>query len=112
MFTGKNSDQQINAARTQASDAQGKIEVLERRVEKLKLYSAALTAILIRKLGITEAEINEMVNTIDLVDGKVDGTYTPRAVKCAHCGKVLNFRLERCMYCGELDTTRPFLEVI
>lgn len=112
MFIPKNTDQQINAARTQASDAQGKIEILERRVEKLKLYSAALTAVLIKKLGVTEGEINEMINTIDLADGKVDGTYTPRSAKCATCGKVLNTRLERCMYCGNLDVTRPFLETI
>lgn len=107
-----NSEQQINAARSQASDAQGKIEALERRVEKLKLYNAALTAILIQKLGLTESAINDMVNTIDLVDGKLDGSYTPKTAHCATCGKVLNIRRERCMYCGNLDTTRPFLETI
>jgi len=112
MFIPKNTDQQISAARTQASDAQGKIEVLERRIEKLKLYSAALTAILVQKLGVTEAEISDMINTLDLADGKVDGTLASPSAKCATCGKVLNARLERCMYCGNLDTTRPFLETV
>lgn len=112
MFTGKGDERQISAARSQAADAQGKIEILERRFERLKLYNAALSAILVQKLGVTEAEINDLVNSIDLMDGKIDGSLTPKAAKCLQCGKVLNIHLDRCMYCGTADTARSFLETI
>lgn len=112
MFVPKNTEINVNAAQTRAQDALAKIEIHERRIEKLKLYNAALTVIIMKKLGVTEAEINDLVNDLDLLDGKVDGTLAMKTAKCAHCGKVLNNRLDSCMYCGVLDTSRPFIETI
>jgi hypothetical protein len=105
-------DRDVSAAQTTARDALGKLEILERRFEKLKLYNAALTAVIIKKLNVTEAEINDMVNSIDLMDGKVDGTLVSSVRKCTHCGKVLSARQERCLYCSTLDTNRSFLETV
>ena len=112
MFIPKNTEANLNAVQSKTQDVQGKVEVLEKRLEKLKLYSAALTTVAMKKLGVTEAEINDIVNTIDLLDGKVDGTMTVKSANCVHCGKVLNQRLDHCMYCGVLDTSRSFLETI
>ncbi|MCK6487477.1 MAG: hypothetical protein L6R48_03885 [Planctomycetes bacterium] len=88
------------------------IEYLKRRVERLKLYSAALTLILMEKLGVTQAEIDKAVDMIDGMDGIKDGTMRRMVVNCPRCGKVVNQKADKCMYCGNDALEVPFLERI
>lgn len=88
------------------------LEFLKRRVERLKLYSAGLTLVLMERLGVTQAEIDKAVAMIDGMDGIRDGTMKRVVVNCPQCGKVVNQKSERCMYCGNDRFDVPFLDRI
>ena len=59
-----------------------------------------LLALVQEKTGLTEEELMERVKQIDLLDGKEDGRITPQVARCSNCGRVMNPRHTRCLYCG------------
>ncbi len=82
------------------------IEALQLRIEKLKLYSAALTLLVMEKLGVTQDEVE---NTVALIGGD-DGTMKKSVLKCPKCQKAVNRKAMKCMYCGNSEFPMSFLE--
>lgn len=105
---GMHREGQINAAQSQASEAQYeargaaiKNKELERAVDRLLLINRAMWEIMQERLGVTLEQLTEKVNEIDLRDGALDGRYEKRRItKCESCGRNLNSRHTRCIYCG------------
>lgn len=76
------------------------VEDLEERIDKLTLLNYALWSLLEEKIGLTEAELLDRVQELDLKDGKLDGRVSSGVINCPHCNRPLSQRHRKCMYCG------------
>jgi hypothetical protein len=118
MFWEFYQQRQISGARDAATRAQFKAEQLMDHVRSLedKLDSLALTCqamweILRDRSSITEEDLANKVQEIDLRDGKLDGrlnrSESERA--CPKCARLLHRRHAKCLYCGcEAGKTNAF----
>jgi rRNA maturation endonuclease Nob1 len=95
-----------NAAKKEARDALSQISRLQASVSKLTLINKALWEMLKKELGKEDSELFELVKEIDLRDGKLDGKISRDVKKCHQCGRIINRRHQRCLYCGS-DTLEP-----
>ena len=100
----------INAqdARRTAQDAQSRAIQLEARCDRALLVCEALWTILRDKLGVTEEELVDRVNQVDLSDGKLDGKVRHPASDCPKCRRKVARRSPRCVYCGYALEHDPF----
>ncbi len=89
-------------ARNQARDARADVAELGARVDRLSLITMALWSLVRDQLGLTEEQLAQRVQDLDLSDGKLDGKINPQATKCPKCGKMVSPRHARCWYCGRV----------
>jgi len=87
-----------------AEEARGRVQELEWKVDKLILVNRALFELIASRLQITETELMDMVNEIDLRDGKLDGRLAIEATSCEKCGRTYSRRHNHCLYCGHVNT--------
>ena len=73
----------------------------EDRIARLTLVCEALGSLLKERVGITEEEIADRVNQIDLTDGQLDGRVRHAARTCRHCNRNVSPRFAKCIYCGQ-----------
>ncbi len=90
----------IEGARTRAEQARDATERLEGGMDRVALVCRAMWSLLAEKTGATEQELIDRVREVDLSDGRLDGRVRGTPVKCEGCGRTLNARHERCLYCG------------
>src|SRR5882724_3956820 len=87
-----------------AEDAQNRVSVLEWKVNKLILINMALVELLTAHAGLTEAQVLEKMQEIDLRDGKPDGKMSESvAAACEECGKTYSKKHNHCLYCGHVN---------
>jgi hypothetical protein len=98
----------LDEARRDALDAKSditrqaeRIHKLERGIGRLALISQALWELVRDRTGISEAELADKIQEVDLRDGTLDGAFTARVSKCPKCARVVNSKRSRCIYCGE-----------
>jgi len=94
MFYGRHAalhfaEQSADAGR-KASGARHKVDELEIRLDRTLLICEALWTLLRDKVGITDQELIERINDVDLSDGALDG------------------KARRSIYCGKLVPRQPF----
>lgn len=72
-------------------------------LERLALVNQAMWELLHEHVGISEQELIDKVNEIDLRDGKADGRLVPasRTHQCGKCNRTFNSQRRACIYCGE-----------
>ncbi len=101
--------QQQNISETKAEAAQAKHELgrsadrvreLEFAVHRMALASQAMWELVRSKVDVTEAELLQKINEIDLRDGTKDQRMSPRLSKCPKCSRTLSTKNSRCIYCG------------
>lgn len=76
------------------------IQDLEQRLGKLTLICLALWSLVQEKTNLKEEDLLQRVQQIDLLDGTQDGRITPQIAQCSQCGRVMNPRHQKCLYCG------------
>ena len=86
----------------------GNVKVLEDRFERMLLASEAMWTLMRDKLGVTDTELVQRINDIDLSDGRLDGKVRKTAVSCPSCGRTIARRFAKCMYCGQAIVHDPF----
>jgi hypothetical protein len=86
-------DRQIEAQIRELSDA----------IDKLILITRAMWEITAKEKGLTDEDLINKVNEIDLRDGKADGRITPAIRQCPSCGRNLFVGHRKCLYCGSED---------
>ncbi len=70
------------------------------RLDRLALVCQAMWELLRETQGVTEEMLIRKVSEIDLRDGKLDGKLVKNIRKCSDCGRVMNSRHTKCIYCG------------
>jgi hypothetical protein len=73
---------------------------LEDRLEKLTLICRALWELRPEKPELTDDDLMAKVAEIDLRDGELNHRLTPPVLTCPECGRRVNARSRRCIYCG------------
>src|SRR5215467_318797 len=68
---------QANQASRAAQDAQLEIKSLRDRLDRMALLSLAMWTLAREKLGITDQELADRVQELDLSDGVLDGKIAP-----------------------------------
>ena len=81
---------------------------LESRLERTLLACEAMWTILRDKLGVTDEQLVERINEVDLSDGKLDGKVRKTPVSCPRCGRTISPKFPKCMYCGQAIVHDPF----
>lgn len=89
------------AAETAARGARRDVDYLEDRLERLSLVCMAMWSLLQDKTKLTERDLQERVEMLDLMDGRADGKATRTVRHCHACKRPLNPKHRRCLYCGE-----------
>ena len=91
-----------------ARKAATKVEQLETRCDRALLVCEALWTIMRDKLGVSEDELVNRVNEIDLSDGQLDGKVRRPSWSCPKCHRTIPRRFAKCMYCGQPIQKDPF----
>lgn len=85
------------------------VEELRRRVERLSLACQALWDLAHPRLGITEKELLDRMEALDLEDGRRDGKVQRKATPCPGCRRMVSPRHWACLFCGAPVDRPPFL---
>jgi len=97
---------------TQIRSVEERLRVAEERIEKLVLVNQALVELLCAKRQVTEAEVLDKVIEIDLRDGVQDGRLGQPSTACGKCGRTVNQRRGKCLYCGEEQARNSLVDRI
>lgn len=95
-------------ASSAARSARSKVGDLEMRVERMQMVCEAMWTLLREKTGLSELDLLNRVNEMDLSDGKLDGKVRRTGHKCPSCNRVIGPRFAQCMYCGQAIQHNPF----
>jgi len=79
------------------------------RIDRMMLACEAMWSFLSEKLSLTDDELVQRMNDLDLSDGKLDGKVRKGAVSCPKCGRTISRRLPKCIYCGQPIVHDPFV---
>jgi len=93
-----------------ASEARIQNESIQFDIEKLFMITEALWEILKQHHGYTDDQLGQMIQDIDLRDGKLDGKVAKSAERptCNQCGRTIIQRQAKCLYCGAPAPQQPF----
>ncbi|MBX3458397.1 MAG: zinc ribbon domain-containing protein [Planctomycetes bacterium] len=89
-------------AKDAARRAENAMVRLEDAIDRQALIIRTLLSICEQKGVFNEAEFKQLMNDVDLSDGRLDGKFKPQATPraCPSCGKTNGKRAVTCMYCG------------
>ncbi|MBI4717409.1 MAG: hypothetical protein HY763_06365 [Planctomycetes bacterium] len=92
-----------------ATAARNKVDELELKLDRALLTCEALWTLLRDKFGVSDVELVQRINELDLSDGRLDGKVRKSAVSCPKCGRAIARRFPKCMYCGQAVVHDPFV---
>ena len=95
-----NARSSASRAESQTTRLQDDLRRMQGQIDALALTCQAMWELIGDRAGIGEKDIVDKMQEIDLRDGKADGKMGGRVSKCSGCGRTLNRRRGRCMYCG------------
>ena len=105
----------IHLARKEANRAYYSAKRVGEQVHELKSMSGkallvceAMWSFMQERMGITEEELIQRMEDIDLTDGKLDGKVRRSVDTCPHCDRTISLRYPRCIYCGKPVEHDPF----
>jgi hypothetical protein len=84
------------------------VSEVDARLERTLLAFEAMWTLLREKLGLSDLELIERINELDLSDGKLDGRVRKTPVSCPACGRTMSRKFPKCMYCGQAVMHDPF----
>ena len=96
----------LDEARGEIATLRDAVAELQRRVEKQAVLLRALFALLSERQGLTEAELLDRFR-----QAETERASAP-AKMCSHCGRAVNLKHHRCLYCGEACTVGSAFELL
>ena len=98
-----------SVAQADVRRARTDLELMKFDIERLLMITEALWSILKEQHGYSDAELIKRVALIDARDGKLDGRVAAEPPKpCPHCGRILEKKRPRCLFCGGVVAVDPF----
>jgi hypothetical protein len=94
-------ESEATGARASARKLRSHIAELEERIDQMALKCQALWEIVREATDLSDFDIEQRINEIDLRDGVADGKITKKVQQCGRCGRTVSMRHSRCLYCGE-----------
>ncbi|MCY7361367.1 MAG: hypothetical protein LH629_04755 [Ignavibacteria bacterium] len=91
------------SASDKVNSVNDRINQLEKQIDLLYLVNQAYVELFSEKLNISETNILEKIEEIDLRDGLKDGKIGNYGVKCEKCNRSYNKKLNKCLYCGYIN---------
>lgn len=76
------------------------IGALRQRVDRLEMVVEALWETVKARTGATEADMLELIEKVDLRDGKLNGRTAPTVLNCSACHRPVSATTGVCLYCG------------
>jgi len=107
-FSNPNEGRKLDEARGEIADLRDAVAELQRRVEKQAVLMRALFALLSERQGPTKAELLDRFRQCE-----ADRASAPPKM-CSECGRAMNLRHHRCLYCGNachVQSTFELLEI-
>ncbi len=107
-FVTPGEHEELNDARRDVAALHEEVAALQRRVEKQAVLLRALFALLHERVGITEAELLARFSQVEAIKA----SSPPR--RCRKCGRGVNVRHHRCLYCEEayeVESAFEFLDL-
>jgi hypothetical protein len=101
--SARNAEQRSEEALNRARDATEETRDLRAQIERLQMICEGMWSILKERVGATEQQLLDLIEEIDLRDGKLDGRSSKAPVKCARCQRVVSVRTNACLYCGAMN---------
>lgn len=101
-------DTDSGRAKAEAQDAQYRVRVLEEKLEQTMLGIAAFWALVSERLQLSENDLIQKMNEIDMEDGVQDGRLKKHPVQCPQCQKTVSSKYIKCFYCGAELKKTPF----
>ena len=94
---------EIAASRSasRATAAKEEVRWLEDRLDRLTLACTALWELIRDRTDLTEEDLYDKAQEIDLRDGEADGEISKTVLNCPKCQRVMSPKHKRCLYCGE-----------
>lgn len=83
------------------TDVNGRLKELENRYERMRLVNAALWQLLKAHTGLTDSDLKQYIEKVDLADGKLDGRIDRKgsAMDCPHCSRRILKTAVVCPWC-------------
>ena len=78
---------------------QDRLQELEQRYERMKLVTAALWQLLKAHTGLTDADLKQYIEKVDLADGKIERK--GGAMDCPHCSRRILKTAVVCPWCSK-----------
>jgi len=107
-YTLEGAMQDSAAAKSKASQAAGRIRILEANLAKMLMINEALWEILRDKQGLTDEDLNQKLYEIDMRDGVLDGKNQRSVSECPSCHRKVSPRHPACIYCGQIINDSVF----
>lgn len=85
---------------TKADEVRRELRILTDRFDKLVLINMAMWSLMQERTGLSEDDLIQRVQDIDLRDGVPDGKITRGVRKCSNCGRAVSQRHNKCLFCG------------
>ena len=85
-----------------------KIRLLEANLDKTLLLCETLWEFISREHNLTENDLHNMINEVDIRDNVLDSKNQRKASPCPGCGRMVSARHPACMYCGQVMDTSAF----
>lgn len=96
------------AAKGEARAVGREVADVEARLDRTLMACEAMWTILREKLDLTDEDLIDRINEVDMSDGKLDGKVRREPVSCPKCGRAMSRRFPKCMYCGQAVQHEPF----
>ena len=100
---------EASEANSAARAARSGVANVDERLERTLLACEAMWSLLREKLSVTDLDLLDRINALDLSDGKLDGKIRKPAVTCPQCRRTMARRSPKCMYCGKEVMHDPFV---
>lgn len=85
------------------------LESLEDEIAHLRLITESLWELVSEVTGITNEQLVQRINEVDMDDGKLDGRKEHPPADCRTCHSKIPHNMSVCTYCGEPAPARsPF----
>jgi hypothetical protein len=85
------------------TDTGERLKELEKRYERMRLVTTALWELLKAHTGLSDADLKQYIEKVDLADGKLDGKISRKgsAIDCPSCARRILKSAVVCPWCSE-----------